>query len=399
MSSRRIDAGEPVDLEAGTASGRDGPRAEPPAVVTVGTHDGVRALLADPRLHADFHDRLAESGVRSGAFHAWASSSPLLRGGPEHARWRDAVARALTARLVDRVRPFLRATAHALADAFVAAGRCELMAAFAEPYSALALCEVLGIPAGDRDRFRGWAEVVGAAADPGTLAVHVDRVDPAMEALLAYATALAAARRAAPCDDLVGRIVHVGGETGWSDADVGGTVAALVFAGYETTARQLGWMVAALSERLDLWDAVAERSIAPGAVVEETLRYRPASSTVGRTVAAPLDHEGQRLDGGDRVLLSLAVAGADPNVYPEPEGLAPQHNGHLPHFAFGHGAHHCLGAALARAALQEALAVLTARIRCPALAPDAVWKAPVGITGPERLPITFTARAQATSSR
>ena len=60
--------------------------------------------------------------------------------------------------------------------------------------------------------------------------------------------------------------------------------------------------------------------------------------------------------------------------------------------SFGHGAHFCLGAALARAELQESLAALTARLECPTLTPGAVWKPPVGINGPEQLPITFRAR-------
>jgi hypothetical protein len=58
----------------------------------------------------------------------------------------------------------------------------------------------------------------------------------------------------------------------------------------------------------------------------------------------------------------------------------------------GHGAHHCLGAALARTELQEALAALATRIGCPTVGRGAVWRAPVGINGPERLPLTFTPR-------
>ena len=67
-----------------------------------------------------------------------------------------------------------------------------------------------------------------------------------------------------------------------------------------------------------------------------------------------------------------------------------------PHVAFGHGPHHCIGAALARAELQEALAALTSRLGCPTIGADAVWRPPLGINGPERLPITFKARPHST---
>jgi cytochrome P450 len=92
------------------------------------------------------------------------------------------------------------------------------------------------------------------------------------------------------------------------------------------------------------------------------------------------------------VLLSLWSANHDEAAFPRPEEVSPADNGEVPHVAFGHGAHHCLGAALARAELQEALSALTTRLGCPTVGPDAVWKPTVGINGPLRLPITFAVR-------
>jgi len=80
-------------------------------------------------------------------------------------------------------------------------------------------------------------------------------------------------------------------------------------------------------------------------------------------------------------------------AYPHAERIDSAQAAAVPHLAFGHGAHHCIGAALARAELQEALAALTARIRCPTVEGDSVWRPPVGINGPERLPLRFAARA------
>ena len=75
-----------------------------------------------------------------------------------------------------------------------------------------------------------------------------------------------------------------------------------------------------------------------------------------------------------------------------PYATATRENADVPHVGFGHGPHFCLGAALARAELQEALLALTARLDCPAIEAGAVWKPPVGINGPELLPIRFSAR-------
>jgi cytochrome P450 len=165
-----------------------------------------------------------------------------------------------------------------------------------------------------------------------------------------------------------------------------------VFAGHETTKNQLGWMVALMSERPDIWDAVANGTLAVNAVVEEVLRLRSAVTAVGRTVVEPVERDGVRLEPGERVFLSIWSADHDERVFPRADELDPNANSGAPHVAFGHGPHHCIGAALARAELQEALAALTARLSCPRLAEGVSWKPPVGINGPERLPIAFERR-------
>jgi cytochrome P450 len=362
--------------------------------ITLGVvrYDEVRTLLTDSRLHANFTDFLRSFGITSGPFYEWMAISPLNKDGAEHLRWRALMSRAFTPRSVERIRPFLRQAAHDLIDAFAERGRCEFVAEFADAYPSLGLCELIGVPAEDRDRFRGWANTIGIGFSPLELAARIGEVDEALARLLAYTGALAEARRVEPRDDLVTRIAQAASEDGWSTEEVRGFIAGLVFAGHETTKNQLGWMVAALSEHPDVWDAVAADAAAVTDVVEEVLRFRSTVTGVGRTTAEPVAHEGERLEQGTPVILSLWGADHDGAVYPKPETFDVAAHRDTPHVAFGYGAHHCLGAALARAELQEALAVLTSRITCPTVGADAAWKPGVGITGPLRLPITFGAR-------
>jgi hypothetical protein len=354
-------------------------------------HDDVRELLADGRLHANFPDFLRLFGVTSGPFYEWMAMSPLNRDGADHQRWRTVMSRTFTPRGVERIRPFLREAAHALIDAFAARGTCEFMGEFADAYPSLGLCELIGVPQEDRDRFRGWANTVGLGFSPVELAARIGEVNTALTQLLAYAGELAAARRADPRDDLVTRIAGAAREEGWSDDLVRGSIAGLVFAGHETTKNQLGWMIAVLADRPEVWREVADGALAVADVVEEVLRFRSTVTGVGRRVAEPVERRGERLEPGTQVILSLWGADHDEAVYPQPEALDPARNAEVPHMAFGHGAHHCLGAALARAELQEALVALTARIGCPTVGAGAVWKPPVGINGPEQLPISFAA--------
>jgi len=364
-------------------------------IVAILTHDRVRELLADGRLHENFPDFLRSFGITSGPFYEWMAVSPLNRDGADHQRWRALMSRTFTPRSVERLRPFLRDAAHGLIDTFAARGRCEFVAEFADAYPSLGLCELIGVPQEDRERFRAWANTIGLGFSPVAVAMHITEIDEALTQLVAYTGELAAKRRVEPRDDLVTRIAQAAQEDGWSDFEAHGFIAGLVFAGHETTKNQLGWMVAVLAERPDIWDAVATGSLAVPDVVEEVMRYRSAVTIVGRTVAEPVEVDGDRLETGTRVILSLWSAGHDDTVFPQPEKLAPAENAAVPHLSFGHGAHFCLGAALARAELQESLAALTARLECPTVVEGSVWKPPVGINGPEQLPITFRARANA----
>ncbi len=375
---RRVrDAGGVIDLELGG--------------VGLMRYEQVRALMADGRLRANFPDFLRAFGVTSGPFYDWMAISPLNRDGADHQRWRALMARTFTPRSVERLRPFLRAAAHELIDGFAARGRCEFMAEFADAYPSLGLCELIGVPAEDRDRFRGWANTIGLGFSP-LVAMHITRVDEALTQLLAYTGELAAARRAEPRDDLVSRIAQAAREDGWSDFEAQGWIAGLVFAGHETTKNQLGWMVQVLSAEPETWDAVAAGRTAAADVVEEVLRYRSAVTGVGRTAAEAVDVGGERIREGEQVFLSVWGANHDERAFARPERLDPAQSLEVPHIAFGHGAHHCLGAALARAELQDALDALAARIECPTLEAGAEWRPPLGINGPERLPISFRSR-------
>jgi cytochrome P450 len=319
--------------------------------------------------------------------------SPLNRDGKEHQRWRALMSRTFTPRSVERLRPFLRQAAHELIDAFAPRGECEFVAEFADVYPSLGLCELIGVPTEDRERFRGWANTVGLGF--GTMVgQHITEVDEALTQLLEYTGELARIRRADPRDDLITRIAQAGDEEGWTDFEIRGFIAGLVFAGHETTKNQLGWMVAVLAENGRVWDAVADASLAAAVVVEEVMRYRGAVTGVGRTAAERVDVNGDRLESGEQVFLSIWSANHDEKVYAAPESFDPVRNAQPPHLAFGHGAHFCLGAALARAELQDALVALTARLECPTVGADAAWRLPLGINGPERLPLTFAARTE-----
>lgn len=369
---------------------REGEVAEGEPFPAVVSHAGVRQVLGDRRFRPNFNDAIARFGVDSGAFFEWMRYSPLNTDGEEHRRFRALMARTFTPRSVEALRPFLAKAAHELIDGFAARGACEFMAEFADAYPSLGLCELIGVPLEDRDRFRAWANAIGFGFNPLELPAHRAEVDAALGELLDYAGRLLAERRREPRDDLVTRIAQAGETDGFPDRQLRGFVAGLVFAGHETTKNQLGWMLAVLAERPDAWERLAaEPDLAPR-VVEELMRHRSAATSVLREATEPLAIGGRTFAPGEALLVSLWSANHDERVFGADTSLDLDAERREPHFAFGHGAHHCLGAALARAELQEALRALTARLPCPVVEEGAAWRPPVGINGPTRLPLRFS---------
>jgi cytochrome P450 len=350
-------------------------------VVAALTHERVRELLTDPRLRATFSGLPAQPGRRQRAVlrvDGAVAAEPRRRRSPALAR---PAFSHLTPRSVDRLRPFLREAAHRLIDGFAGRGHSDFVAEFADVYPSLGLCELIGVPGEDRDRFRGWANTIGLGFNPMVVASRIAEIDAALTSLLGYTAELAARRRVDPRDDLVTRAGAGRRRGGWSADEIHGAIAGLVFAGHETTRNQLGWTVAVL-ERPAVWDAAGPASRPSASVTRIGIRLM--LRMLPHPPRKPIDHGGEHIPAGTTVFLSIWSADHDPTVFPRPEEIAPAANDTAPHLAFGHGAHHCLGAALARAELQDALLGLTERLEGLRSEPGAVWKAPIGINDPTR---------------
>ncbi len=358
------------------------------------SHAAVRELAqSDDKARPSFTKVIEQFGISSGPFYEWMKISPLDMEREDHKVWRQLMTRAFTPRSVERLRPFLRDEANRLIDAFLPSKTCDFVDAFARKLPATGLCELVGVPHQDRDRFARWADTIGLGFNVMMLPLRIHEIDDAITHLLAYADELVAARRRDPKDDLVTRIAQAVDEaSGIDEAVIRGSIAGLVFAGHETTKNQLGWMIAVLSEVPQEWDRVAKEPERAKDVIEEVLRFRSTATSIGRLALEDIDLLGHRIPKGSTVIASLWSANRDATVFPKPDQFAVDDNRSAPQIAFGQGAHHCLGAALARAELQESLIALTQRLQCPTLEAGAEYLPPIGINGPTKLPIAFTPR-------
>lgn len=357
-------------------------------------HAGVRELAqSDDKVRPSFTSVMERFGITSGPFYDWMKISPLDMEREEHKVWRQLMTRAFTPRSVEGLKPFLRNEANRLIDALLLMGQCDFVEAYARQLPAAGLCELVGVPHQDRERFSRWADTIGLGFNVMLLPTRITEIDEAITQLLNYADQLVQARRREPKDDLVTRIAQAVAEQGGLNEElIRGSIAGLVFAGHETTKNQLGWMIAVLSDVPHEWERVAKEPERARDVVEEVLRFRSTATSFGRLAMEDLELFGTHIPKGSTLIGSIWSANRDASVFPKPDEFAVDENRVGAQLAFGQGAHHCLGAALARAELQESLIALTKRMHCPKLEPGAEFLPPIGINGPTKLPISFTAR-------
>ncbi|MFJ9101202.1 cytochrome P450 [Streptomyces sp. NPDC102405] len=346
-----------------------GPDGTPAWIVT--RYDDVRAALADPRLALD--KRHATAGTYKGFSLPPALDANLLNmDPPDHTRIRRLVGRAFTPRRIEQLRDPIRRTADRLLDALGSHGTTDLIASYAAPLPITVICDLLGIPDEHRLDFRVWTDTL-VAPDP---AAGPAAAKEAVVAMLGFFTRLLADKRREPADDLLADLIAVRDEGDRLSEDELMSLAFLIlFAGYENTVQLIGNAVLALFQHPGQLDALRKDPARLPAAVEEFLRYEgPALLAIRRFPLEDVTIGGVTVPAGETVWVSPSAANRDPDRFPDPDrlDLARDASGHL---ALGHGIHYCLGAPMARAETEIALAALLERFPDLALAePTPRWR-------------------------
>lgn len=321
-------------------------------------YEEARAALADQRFSKNW--RFSDG---------WAmSSSPinanmLEMDGPEHTRLRKLVAREFTARRIEALRPRVEQITGELLDAMVPAGKADLVDALAFPLPMTVICELIGVPDLDRDRFRQLSNAIVAP-------VSHEKESEAVHAMGAYLDELVEDKRCAPGEDLMSALIQARDEAGdrLSPEELIGMAFLLLVAGHETTVNLISNGVRALLDHPEQLALLrAEPELIDGAV-EEMLRYDgPVENATFRFTREPVRVGPHVIPAGEPVLVALASGDRDPGRYPDPDtfDIRREAQGHL---AFGHGMHYCLGAPLAR--MEGRIAVRALLERCPGLVRD-----------------------------
>jgi len=350
------------------------------------SYEHVRVVMSDSRFsraEAANHDeaRLTPFPIRT---------SILGMDPPDHTRLRRLLSRVFTQGRVERLRPKLLEHAERLVDELVAReSPAELIERFVLPFSGLAICDLLGIPAAERPQFRHWID--GFAS---TSALPAAEVEARMDAMYAYIEGHLARCRQNPGDDLVSALVRAcDEEERLTEKELLEFVTVLLIAGYDTVALELMSAVVVLLTHPEQMALVrAQPELWPQAVLE-LLRYIPldAHVTFARYATEDVQVGATLVRAGEAVLPSLPSANRDVSVFERPDELDITRPKRA-HFGLGGGIHRCAGAPLATVELQIALEVLLRRLptlRLAVPADELPWRPGMLLRSLERLPVAW----------
>lgn len=311
----------------------------------------VRALMDDDRLGRSH--RTPETAPRSRA--------SALFGGPigdfddepaGHERMRGLLQPHFSPRHLRALAPRVDALTAELLDDLEAGGSpADLHAKVASPLPILVICELLGVPYSDRERFHGWVDAAAFATDEAESGMG-------LASLVEYGVSLVVKKRSDPGDDVISRLCA---EKDLEDVEIAALTMALLFAGYETTVTQIWLQAVELLSDHSRWEAVlADPSLLPKANEELLRTCLVGGIGIPRYARDDIAIAGVTIGAGDLVLLDPGSANHDPAAFPDPDTIDFRRRG-VPHLSFGYGGRYCLGAPLARIELNSVFSQMIPR--------------------------------------
>jgi cytochrome P450 len=338
----------------------DGLMRTDPRRVGVLRFDDVQRLAAAPGVlqipGASYADVM---GIPPGAVRDFLAASMLMSNGEDHARRRGAFARTFAHPAIKARRAEVRAVADAIVADLPRGAPFDLHVAASSRLPAEIIAAILGLSADDSRGFREQVYTLSRClAPPYDPAGHA-AVEAAARALHDFVARELDARRMAPRDDLLSRLVADEGARALEEEALVHQVVTLILAGSDTTRSAFTIVVGLLLQDRGRWERVrADRGLIPAAI-DEALRIEPPIGTMPRFLPAPLEVAGTEVAGGQMLALMTIAAMRDPARFGGADRFDLDRPDRMrPHLVFGGGAHRCLGEMLARIELEEGLAAL-----------------------------------------
>lgn len=318
-----------------------------------------KALFSDVRLgrshrEPDMASRISNSGFNGGPVGDF-DTEPAF-----NARLRRVLVPSFSARRMRLLEDGVQTLTDSLVDGMIAGsgnGRVvDLHEQLSLPLPIFVICQLLGVPYSDRDHFKDLSERSATMTGDDPFSAILE--------LLTYAAELAEVKKREPGEDVITDLVAAQrDDPDFTDSQLAMVVAGVLFAGHETTVNRISIGTLLLLENPEARRRLVEDPVSRAPIVEEVLRLAaPEGFGLARYAREDITIGEVRIAAGDAVIISTLAGNRDESMFPDAEAFDPERRTGAPHLSFGHGAHYCIGASLARVELKIALTTLFTRL-------------------------------------
>lgn len=360
-----------------------------PAWIITKYKDAVK-ILNDSRFVTNYPGNPEASEAKVPPHQEIISRNLLSVNPSDHRRLRRLVQKAFTPRMVEQLRGRIEEITNQLLDNVQDKGEMNLIDDFAFPLPIIVICEMLGVPIEDQDKFRRWSDVIMQGVNNPNFSQQSEKV---MIEFVDYLKELIANRRKDLQQDLISDLISVEDDGDvLTEHELYALVFVLIIAGHETTVNLIGNGVLALLEHPEQLDKLKNNPELIHSALEEILRYNgPAEVSNIRFATEDVEFGGKHIKKGELLFIALSSANRDSEQFINPDTLDITRDANN-HIAFGKGVHYCLGAPLAR--LEGEIAINTLLRRMPALRLKTEqslleWRSGMIIRGVKEVPLLF----------
>jgi pimeloyl-[acyl-carrier protein] synthase len=364
-------------------------------VWTLTRYEDILAVLRDDRFSVDPRnateiERLFPTDDTPRPFEELAGLILLFTDPPDHTRMRNLVNKAFTRRVIEELRPHVQELIDGLLDDVSGRSEMDVIEDFAYPLPALVICELMGVPVEDRDKFRGMSGDIAPILDPVTPADVLQKAINTVGLFVMYFVELLEERRRNPRDDLLSALIAAEEhEERLTQEELIGLCILIFIAGHETTQNLIGNGLLALLRNPDQLARLRSDPSLTRNAIEELLRYDSPVQLTGRSALTDIEVGGKTIKKGQEAVVLLGAGNRDPTVFDNPDQLDITRD-KVSVLSFGGGVHFCLGAPLARLEGQLAFRALLERFPKLELATDAPeFRETLTLRGLKSLPVRF----------
>ncbi|GLY11690.1 cytochrome P450 family protein [Pseudobacillus badius] len=349
------------------------------------TYEAAVEALKDQRMIKDFSKLFGDQMGHRSVF----TENMLFSDPPDHKRLRGLVQKAFTPKMIAGMRGRIQEITDELLEKAAERPHMNLIDDVAFPLPIIVICEMLGVPSADRDKFRIWSN----SLIEGSNGENAERIYEHMNEFTGYLGDWFAKTQENPGDDLISQLIQAE-EKGdqLTERELYGVVSLLIIAGHETTVNLIGNGMLSLLQHPDQFKKLQSHPELIQSAIEELLRFEgPVEFSTSRWAGEDFEFKGKAMKRGDIVIVALNSANHDPLQFENPDLLDITRE-KSPHLAFGTGIHHCLGAPLARMEGEIAISSLMRRFPAMKLSIDPAeleWRPGMIVRGVKEIPVSL----------